>query len=111
MQTEAKGADRAETFTLWALVTAILGLATLALLYWLVLPPVLLGLAGVLLGVFARRRSASARNRERASVAIALGAVAMLFTPVVLAQTSAAEDWGRDCALHPEQDANCPQAP
>jgi len=106
------GADSgsADSLALWALVTAALGVAAVTVAYWLVLPAVVLGLVAVILGVVARRRAGlGARGRDMATVAVCLGAVAVLFTPVVLMQTSGAEDWGRDCALHPEQDEHCPQ--
>ena len=111
MNTEADlSARRAHSLALWALVSAVLGLVGVIVFYWLVLPAVMLGLIAVILGVVARRRAAvGARAHDMATVAICLGAVAMLFTPVVLMHTSAAEDWGRDCALHPEQDENCPE--
>ncbi len=111
MNTEADlSARRAHSLALWALVSAVLGVAAVIVAYWLVLPAVVLGLIAVILGVIARRRAAlGARGHDIATVAVCLGAVAMLFTPVVLMQTSAAEDWGRDCALHPEQDENCPE--
>ena len=101
-------AGRANSLAVWALVTAALGLAAVVIAYWTVVLPVVLGLAAVILGLIARRRAVrSNRTHELATVAICLGAVAILFTPVALMQTSAAEDWGRDCALHPEQDENC----
>ena len=102
----------AHSLALWALGTAVLGVAAVIVAYWLVLPPVVLGLTAVVLGVIARRRAAlGARAHDIATVAVCLGAVAMLFTPVVLMQTSAAEDWGRDCALNPGQEENCPDPP
>ena len=112
MNTEADLSARgAHSLALWALVSAVLGVVGVIVFYWLVLPAVLLGLIAVILGVIARRRTApGARGHDMATVAVCLGAVAMVFTPVVLMQTSAAEDWGRDCALHPEQDENCPEA-
>ena len=101
----------ADSLARWALVSAALGVVAVIIAYWLILPSVVLGLVAVIVGVIARRRAAhGARARDIATVAVCLGAVAMLFTPVVLVHTSAAEDWGRDCALHPEQDENCPQA-
>ncbi len=104
----ARGGD---SLALWALGTAVLGVAAVIVAYWLILPAVVLGLIAVILGVIARRRAApGARAHDIATVAVCLGAVAMLFTPVVLMQTSAAEDWGRDCALDPERDENCPDA-
>ena len=112
MNTEADPSARGpHSLALWALASAVLGVAAVIVVYWLVLPAVVLGLIAVILGVVARRRGTpSARAHDIATVAVCLGAVAMLFTPVVLIQTSAAEDWGRDCALDPEHDENCPEA-
>ncbi len=112
MDTQPDGSARSvDSLAMWALVSAVLGLVAVIIAYWLVLPPLVLGLVAVIVGVVARRRAAGAgRAHEIATVAVCLGAVAMLFTPVVLMQTSAAEDWGRDCALQPEQDENCPEA-
>lgn len=111
MNTEADNPARsADSLALWALVSATLGVVALIVAYWMVVPAVLLGLVAVIVGVIARRRAVlGARARDIATVAVCLGAVAMLFTPVLLAHTSAAENWGRDCALHPEQDENCPR--
>lgn len=111
MNTEPdRSAGSADSLARLALVSAALGVVAVIIAYWLVAPAVVLGLVGVIAGVMARRRQAlGARARDMATVAVCLGAVAMLFTPVVLMHTSAAEEWGRDCALHPEQDENCPQ--
>lgn len=104
-------ARRGDSLAIWALICAVLGVAAVIVAYWLVVPAVVLGLTAVILGVIARRRVVpGGRAHDFATVAVCLGAVAMLFTPVVLTHTSAAEDWGRDCALHPEQDENCPEA-
>ena len=98
-----------DSFATWAIVTGVLGVLALVMVFWLVLPSFLLGAAAVVLGVLARRRTRDhPRSRDVATVAITLGVVAMLFTPVIIGHTGAAEDWGRDCALHPEQDENCP---
>ena len=112
MDTEPDRSTRsADSLALWALASAALGLIAVIVAYWMVVPAVVLGLVAVIVGVIARRRAAiGARARDIATVAVCLGAVAMLFTPVVIMHTSAAEDWGRDCALHPEQDKNCPEA-
>ncbi len=105
-----RSADSAHSLALWALVSSALGVVAVIVAYWLILPAVVLGLVAVIAGVIARRRATpGARERDIATVAVCLGAVAILFTPVVLMHTSAAEDWGRDCALNPEQDENCPQ--
>lgn len=111
MDTEADSSARhGDSLAIWALISALLGVAAVIVAYWLVVPAVVLGLIAVILGVIARRRVApGARAHDFATVAVCLGAVAMLFTPVVLTHTSAAEVWGRDCALHPEQDKNCPE--
>jgi hypothetical protein len=69
----------------------------------MILPGVILGAAAIVLGWRARRHGGS----ERGSVAIALGIVAILLVPSVLAVADGAEDWGRDCALDPTHDPNC----
>ncbi|MDQ3054723.1 MAG: hypothetical protein M3R66_13190 [Actinomycetota bacterium] len=102
----ARGAD---SLALWGLVSAALGLVAVAVAFWLIVPAVVLGLVAVILGVIAHRRAArGTRARDIATVAVCLGAVAMLFTPVLLVQTSGAEQYGRDCALNPGQDEYCP---
>jgi hypothetical protein len=40
-------------------------------------------------------------------VALTLGIVAVLLVPAIISIADAAEDWGRDCALHPASDPNC----
>lgn len=109
--TEVPIADgRAQSLAQWGLVSAVLGVAAVVVMYWLVVPAVLFGLTAVILGLIAHRRAAlTGWNRDMATAAVCLGAAAVLFTPVVLMQTAGAEDWGRDCALHPERDENCPQ--
>ncbi len=110
IEPDSSARSSADSLAIWALVSAALGLVAVIVAYWMVLPGVVLGLVAVIVGVIARRRAArGGRARDIATVAVCLGAVAMLFTPVVLLQTSAAQDWGRDCALHPEQDKNCPR--
>jgi hypothetical protein len=85
-----------------ALVCGVLGLLGAVVTYWLVVPGLLLGLAAIALGWRARRD-----HRELANVAITLGVVAMLLVPAVIQVADGAEEWGRDCALHPESDPNC----
>jgi hypothetical protein len=36
-----------------------------------------------------------------------LGVVSVLLVPAIISTADAAEEWGRDCALHPESDSNC----
>ncbi len=100
---------RADSLAIVALASAVLGLAALIVAYWLIVPSVVLGGAAVGMGLVARRRAGrGAQAREIAIVALSLGAVAVLFTPVTLLHTGDAERWGRDCALHPDRDENCP---
>ena len=85
-----------------ALACGILGFLGAVVTYWLVLPGLVLGLAAVGLGWHARRD-----HRELGSVAITLGVVAILLVPAINQTADDAEEWGRDCALHPESDPNC----
>jgi hypothetical protein len=81
----------------------VLGVVAAVWVYWLVVPGVLLGLVAVVLGWRARRKG----DRELGSVTVALGIVALLLVPSVMAIAESAEDWGRDCALDPTHDPNC----
>lgn len=86
-----------------ALGCGVIGLIVGFMMYWLVIPGVVLGLAAVVLGVRVRRSG----PRELGSVAIALGVVGILLVPAFINVERNGEDWGRDCALHPEDDPNC----
>ena len=86
-----------------ALACAVLGFVSAIVMYWLVVPGLVLGLAAAVLGWFARRRG----QRELGSVAITLGLVTMLVVPVVNMAAHDGEQWGRDCALDPQHDPNC----
>lgn len=86
-----------------ALGAGVLGVVTAFVMYWMVLPGVVLGLAAVVLGLRTRREGRSVA----ASVAITLGVVAMLAVPAFLSTADSAEEWGRDCALDPSHDPNC----
>ena len=86
-----------------ALAFGVLGVLAAVWVYWLILPGVILGAVAVVLGWRTRRNGSS----ERASVAIALGIVAILLVPSTWAVADSAEDWGRDCALDPTHDPNC----
>jgi len=108
MSADAGVSDRSDRFALGGVVCAVLGVVAVALVYWLVLPAIVLGAGGVVLGVLAVRRGALSTTRDRAIVAICLGAVAIVFTPVVVRAEKAGEEWGRDCALDPGHDPNCP---
>jgi predicted MFS family arabinose efflux permease len=85
------------------IVCGVLGFAVTNVMYWLVVPGLVLGLAAAVLGWMARRRG----HREIAAVAITLGVVTMLLVPSFISNANSAEDWGRDCALDPEHDPNC----
>jgi len=86
-----------------ALVCGVLAVAGSVVTYWLVLPGVILGLAAIGLGWRARGRN----HREAGSVAMTLGVVALLLVPAINSVADDAEEWGRDCALHPSADPNC----
>jgi hypothetical protein len=74
-----------------------LGILAAVWAYWLLVPGVVFGVAAIVIGARGRRRGA----REAGSVAVALGIVAVLLVPAVLAIVDDAEDWGRHCALNP----------
>src|SRR5688572_10996750 len=82
-----------------AVACGVLGVFSALFMYWLVLPGAILGLAAAVLGWRARGRG----HREIGSVAVTLGVVAVLLVPATNMIASDAEDWGRDCALHPTQ--------
>jgi hypothetical protein len=86
-----------------ALTCGVLGALTAVWTYWIVVPGLILGIAAVVLGWRARRNGGS----EMGSAALALGIVAILLVPSVIAIADDAEKWGRDCALHPTSDPNC----
>jgi len=99
---------QAQKLTMGAIACAVLGLAALVMAYWLVLPSIVFGIGAIVLGVMARRRSGDTQpGRDRATIAVTLGVVAVLMTPVILMHTAEAEDWGRDCAHDPNHDPNC----
>lgn len=79
-----------------ALVCGVLGILAAVWMYWLVVPGVILGIAAVALGLRVRREGSS----EGASVAIALGIVAILLVPSVLFVVESEQSYARDCALN-----------
>jgi hypothetical protein len=82
-----------------ALVCGIIGVLAAVWAYWLIVPGVILGLAAIGLGWRARRHGPS----EGASIAMALGIVALLLVPSVLAVVEMESNYARDCALNPTQ--------
>jgi hypothetical protein len=87
------------------IVCGVLGFVVTNIMYWLVVPGFVLGLAAAVLGWIAHRRGQA--PAAAVAVAITLGVVSMLLVPSFISTANSAEDWGRDCALHPEQDPNC----
>jgi hypothetical protein len=85
-----------------ALVCGILGVLAAVWAYWLVLPGVILGAVAIVLGWRARRNG----GNEAASVAVALGIVAILLVPSVLIVVNGEQDYARNCALNPA-DPDC----
>ena len=85
-----------------AVACGVLAVLGAVVTYWLVVPGLLFGLAAIVLGWRARHE-----HVQLGSVAMTLGVVAMLLVPAVIQVANEAEDWGRDCALHPESDSNC----
>jgi putative effector of murein hydrolase LrgA (UPF0299 family) len=79
------------------LVLGALGVLAAVWVYWLVIPGIVLGLAAIAVGLRSRARVSNEMN----AVAVALGIVALLLVPSVLIVVDGAEDWGRECVLHP----------
>lgn len=94
---ETSATARSDGWSAAGVVFGALGALAAVWAYWMLVPGIAFGIAAIVLGVRARRRS----SREVGSVAIALGIVALLLVPSVLVVVDAAEDWGRDCALNP----------
>ena len=92
-----------DTLGIAAITCGVLGFVVTNVMYWMVVPGFVLGLAAALLGWKVLRQG----RRELAAVAITLGVVTMILVPSFVQTANSAEDWGRDCALHPEQDPNC----
>jgi TM2 domain-containing membrane protein YozV len=88
---------------LGAVAAGVLGLASTFLMYWMIVPGVVLGLVAIGLGVKSLRQGQGAA----AAVAVTLGVVGLLAIPAFLVAAEGAEDWGRDCALDPTHDPNC----
>ena len=79
------------------IAAGVLGALAAVWAYWLVVPGIVLGIAAIVLGVRARKRS----DDPAGLVAITLGIVALALVPSVLFVVDSAEAWGRDCALYP----------
>jgi hypothetical protein len=86
-----------------AVACGALGVVAAVWAYWMILPALILGAVAIGLGWRIRRNEGG----QRGSVAIALGIVAILLVPSVLAVADSAEEWGRDCALDSRSDPNC----
>ena len=98
------GTDRTATV---GFTCAVLGVLAALLMFWLWLPSIVLGAVGVALGILGRRRAvAGGSARDLAVAAIALGIVAILLTPGANFISKGGEDYGRKCALIP-QDPDC----
>jgi hypothetical protein len=78
-------------------ICGVLGAVGAVWAYWMIVPGLLFGVAAIVLGVRAHRRSSGAAG----SAAIALGVAAVLLVPSVLFVVDGAEDWGRECTLNP----------
>ena len=86
---------------------AFLGVLAAVFMFWLWLPSMILGALGVGLGLVGRRRAlGGASARELTVAAVTLGIVAILLTPAANVINAGGEDYGRQCALNP-QDPDC----
>lgn len=85
-------------------VCAVLAVLLALLMYWLWVPSILLGAVALGLAIVGRRHAvAGASVRDLAVAAIALGVVAILMTPAINLIAQGEADYGRKCALNPEQ--------
>lgn len=81
---------------------AIAALLSVAM-FWMIVPSVGLGIAAIVLGLRSKSGDAG-KGREFAAAAVALGIVAILGTGGSWITSAAGEDYGRDCALNPQDD-------
>ena len=82
---------------------ALIGALAAVAMFWLWLPSIVLGAIGVGFGIVGRRRAlAGASARDLAVAAITLGIVAILLTPAANLINAGGEDYGRQCAVNPQ---------
>lgn len=106
-QETSNGSAEKNQPALIALISAVLAVASLLAIYWMVLPAVALGAIAVAYGIRGRRRALAGQGRrDMAVVAIVLGLVSILGTPWAALVAKSGEDYGRDCALSPA-DPDC----
>ena len=87
-----------------ALACAVLAVVAVVIMYWLWLPSIILGAVGIALGIKSRKDAGGgAPARELAAAGIALGIAAILLTPAVNMIAKGEADYGRKCALNPQQ--------
>jgi hypothetical protein len=97
-----EGATRAASI---GLACAVLAIFAIVIMYWLWLPSIILGAAGIALGIKGRKDAGGgASARELAAAAIALGIAAILLTPAVNMIAKGEADYARKCALNPERE-------
>ncbi len=90
-----------------SLVCGVLAVLLAIAMFWLIIPPVLLGIAATVLAVKVRKNpGSSGRAREFAAAGMALGLAAILFVPGAYLISEGGEEYGRDCALMPN-DSDC----
>ena len=95
------GANRAASV---GLACAVLAILAVVVMYWLWLPSIILGAVAIALGIKGRRDAGGGPSaRELAAAAIALGIAAVLLTPGVNMIAKGEADYGRKCALNPQQ--------
>lgn len=94
--TESRPSAASTSLAPVALGVGALGIFSAVWAYWLVIPGVVFGIAGLLLGLRVRRREPAL-----GAAAIALSVVALFLVPSLLHVVDEAESWGRHCALSP----------
>ncbi len=85
-----------------ALACGALAVLLAIAMFWLIIPPILLGAAAIILAVRVRRNpGSSVRSRELAAAGMALGLAGMLYVPGGWIISEGGESYGRDCAINP----------
>lgn len=93
--------EQADRRPMIALACGVLAAVLSVAMFWMVIPSVGLGIAAIVLGLRSKSGD-SGKGREFAAAAITLGIVAILGTGGSWITSASGENYGRGCALQPE---------